>query len=118
MSEWLVSEEVIEEFTKNNQGREVTTDDIGVQTINPQDIIAINENYDYPDILNDYKMEKLKKSVEENEWTDEQPQGFCLLMFPDGKMVVNGAGNHRAVLAKELSIESVRATVKKVRYKK
>ncbi|MRS25920.1 hypothetical protein [Bacillus sp. RIT694] len=116
MSEWRVSEEVIEEFSKNNQDREVTTDDIGVQSINPQDIIAINENYDYPDILSDYKMDKLKKSVEENNWTNEQPQGFCLLMLPDGKMIVNGAGNHRAVLAKELSIESVKATIKKVRY--
>ncbi|OOZ97605.1 hypothetical protein CQZ91_13415 [Bacillus cereus] len=116
MIEWKKTEAVRKEFCEINKNRHVTTIDSVIQSINPQDIIAINETYDYPDILNDYKMEKLKNSVKSEGWKDKQPRDFCLLMLPDGKMLVNGGGNHRAVLAKELSIESVKANVAKVIY--
>lgn len=46
---------------KINKERHVKTKDFEMQFINPKDIIAINETYDYPDILNNYKMGKLKK---------------------------------------------------------
>ncbi|MGG3943362.1 hypothetical protein ABEV54_18205 [Peribacillus psychrosaccharolyticus] len=113
---WFKSEDLIEDFQNKNKGRCITTSVSKIETIYPQRIIGINENYDYPDILDDYKMQKLKKSVKEKGWTNEGLMGFDLLKFPNGDMVVNGAGNHRAVLSKELSIVEIKANVKRIIY--
>ncbi|WP_312908004.1 hypothetical protein [Tissierella praeacuta] len=113
---WSISEDVIKEFKDKNSDRFVDTLAPEIIDINPQNIIAINRTYKYPEILNDYKMQILKKSVCEKGWTNEKPHGFCLLMFPNGDLVVAGAGNHRAVLSRELSISSVKASVAKVIY--
>lgn len=115
---WEVSENVIEEFKNNNITRCCKTLDAEIMDINPQKIIAINSNFSYPSILNDHKMKILKSSVITNGWIDKLPDilGFCLLMFPNGDLIVDGAGNHRAVLSKELSIPSVKAYVSKVVY--
>lgn len=58
----------------------------------------------------------LRKSVEENGWTNENPETLCLLEMPNNDLLVNGMGNHRAVLAKELSINAIMASVEKVRF--
>lgn len=113
---WKSSEEMIENFIRENEGRKVSTQEAVPMFINPQKIIGINNNYTYPDILNDEKMERLIESVDENGWINIHIQTFCLLMFPNGDLVVNGAGNHRAVLSKEYSINSVQAMVAKVIY--
>jgi len=110
------TEEVIKIFKVSNKNRIVKTAEPTPTEVDPQKIIAINNNYRYPEILNDYKMEKLKKLVELNGWVNKDVMGFCLLEFPNGDLVVNGAGNHRAVLSKILSIPSVKAMVAKVEY--
>jgi hypothetical protein len=113
---WKSTEQVIKKFIKENENRCTHTLDEVPMYINPQKIIAINDNYEYPEILNDYKMQELKNSVKYNGWINKNIQTFCLLMFPNGDLVVNGAGNHRGVLSKELSIPSVKAMVAKVVY--
>ncbi|GKU24315.1 hypothetical protein [Clostridium folliculivorans] len=115
-SEWKSTEKIISSFIKENEGRTVTTLEAIVMDIDPQKIIGINDNYEYSEIINDYKMKPLKESVTKNGWRNINIQSFCLLMFPNGDLVVTGAGNHRAVLAKELAIPSVRAMVAKVVY--
>lgn len=110
------SEEVIRKFKENNKDRIVKTAEPILTEIDPQKIIAINSNYKYPEILTDYKMKELKKSVELKGWVNKNTMSFCLLEFPNGDLIVNGAGNHRAVLSKVLSIPSVKAMVAKVEY--
>lgn len=111
---WKKTEYVIKQFMDENKEKNYKTLPSEIMIINPQNIISINENYSYPEILNDCKMDRLKKSVEEYGWKNENIHSFELLMLPDGALLVNGAGNHRAVLAKELHIESVKALVSKV----
>lgn len=113
---WKSTSQVIKAFKSQNQGRCVETLEAIPMDVNPQNIIAIDSNYSYPEILEDYKMKKLKESVESNGWTNENIGSFSLLMFPNGDLVASGGGNHRAVLSKELSISSVRAMVSKVVY--
>lgn len=61
-------------------------------------------------------MEKLKKSYASEGWKDKTPQTLDLLEFPDGSIVVNGNGNHRAVFAKEKSLSSIKANLQRVVY--
>ncbi|MEI2358944.1 hypothetical protein [Mesobacillus zeae] len=112
---WKVTEKVIKKFQKKHKDKNVVTLDDVIKEVDPQRIIAINETYDYPSILNDYKMNKLKKSVEENGWTNENPSTIYLFELPNGDLLVAGCGNHRAVLSKELSIPSIKATVGEVK---
>ena len=115
-NKWKYTEEVIDEFKRKNQNRSVITLDEMLMDINPQRIIAINNVYEYPEILDDYKMINLKKSVENDGWINKGIGGFSLLMLPNGDLIVNGGGNHRAVLSKELQISSVKAMVARVVY--
>lgn len=113
---FLKSENVINIFISDNSHRNITTLEPTIKNINPQKIIGLNEVYDYPEILEDFKMEKLKRSYTLNGWKDNMPQTLDLLEFPDGLFIVNGNGNHRAVFAKEVSLRSIKANVQKVIY--
>ena len=115
-STWEYTEKVINEFERENKNRRVITLDSIPMDINPQRIIAINDVYEYPEILDDYRMIKLKESVENQGWINKNIGGFSLLMLPNGDLIVNGGGNHRAVLSKELQIPSVKAMVARVVY--
>lgn len=114
--EWKTTETVISEFQEKNADKIVTTDDEEIREVDPQQIKAINETYEYPSILDDYKMGVLKKSFEEKGWTNQNPETLCLLEMPNGDLLVNGAGNHRAVLAKEKSVKTIKASVLKVKF--
>lgn len=115
---WRYTEDVIEEFKIKYKNRVVDTDDAVLMDINPERIVAINNIFNYPDILNDYKMKRLRKSYEENGWINNHKGigGFCFLMLPNGDLLVNGGGNHRAVLVKEEGLKSVKAIVNKVKF--
>lgn len=115
-NKWKSTEEIIKSFRKENEGRCLTTLEEVPMEIDPQRIIAINNTYEYPEILNDYRMKSLKESVIANGWINKNIGGFSLLMFPNGDLAVNGGGNHRAVLSKELAIPRVKAMVEKVIY--
>lgn len=118
-NKWYYTEDLIEEFKMKNKNKEYIHLDAVEMDINPKNIIAINNTYGYPEILNDYKMKRLKTSYKENSWLDNSRSilTFSLLMLPNGDLLVNGGGNHRAVLAKEEGLESVRALVSRVIYK-
>lgn len=94
------------------------TFDLGIIKIDPERIIALNLDVD--DIKDDRRMKKLKDSVKSKGWTNEGPYGFALLQFPNGDLAVNGGGNHRAYLSKELKkqgkLQYVKAHVLKVVY--
>lgn len=113
------SEDVIKKFKLENKNRTVSTYDVWIQDIDPSKIIAINWPYTYPEILDDFKMKKLKKKIKNKEDWDMCPNKAMtlnILKFPNGDLVVNGSGNHRAVLAKELGMGKVKANVKEVRF--
>lgn len=107
---------MIDEFERENQNRRVKMLDAIPMDINPQRIIAINDVYEYPEILDDYRMIRLKEAVENQGWINKSIGGFSLLMLPNGDLIVNGGGNHRAVLSKELQIPSVKAMVERLVY--
>ncbi|AIQ59676.1 hypothetical protein [Paenibacillus borealis] len=113
---WKTTEKVIKKFQEKYKDKAATTLGAVLKDVDPQKIIAINESYDYPSILNDYKMGILKESVEKNGWTNERPDGIYLIELPNGDLLVGGMGNHRAVLAKELGIPSIKASVGLVKF--
>lgn len=120
MTKFKKTEDVIIEFKLNNKDRVCETKDPEIMYINPQRIIAINENFNYEEIMKDDKMKKLKESYDKHGWIDTNIQSilsFTLLMLPNGDILANGGGNHRSVLSKELGLTSVRAYVAKVVYK-
>lgn len=115
----LHSEDVIAGFMNRNKNSRVKTLKPKCQYVDTDKIIAINKPYEYPEILNGHKMIELKKSIKTaSDWDmdDEKASNLELLKFPNGDMVVNGNGNHRAVLAKELGIKSIKANVHEVKY--
>ncbi|MGG4467385.1 hypothetical protein ABER68_05005 [Paenibacillus alvei] len=111
------SEELITEFNEVT-AEPCLTFDLGIIEVDPERIIALS--LDEEDIKDDHRMKKLKASVKTNGWTNEAPQGFSLLQFPNGDLVVNGGGNHRAYLSKKLKgkgkLQYVKANVLKVVY--
>lgn len=107
---------IINKFIKENKNRVCITENPIAMIIDPQKIIAINDSYDYPEILEDYKMIQLRDSVEKNGWHDDNYLGICLLQLPNGDLLVNGCGNHRAVLSKVLEIPNIKASVAIVKY--
>lgn len=112
MKKWKKSEEVISDFKEENSEGRFETVSIGIVEVNPQKIVALN--LDYHDIENDYKMKRLKEKVKQNGWIDVQPQDLCLLQLPNGDLLVNGGGNHRAVLSNEFGLTCIKADVFKV----
>lgn len=115
---WKNTSDETEKFKKENKHRICTTMDPVIKAIDPQKIMAISGSYTYPEILNDYKMKKLIESVDEKGWEEKlnKVRDFDLLELPNGDLLVNGNGNHRAVLAKERKIPEVRANVQTVVY--
>lgn len=111
------TEDLIKEFKENNKGRIITNCREEVIEIDPQRIIGINNTYEYPDILNDFKMKRLEESYGKSGWLNNHKSivGFSLLMLPNGDLLVDGAGNHRAVFAKEKGLKSVKAIVRKIK---
>ncbi len=64
-------------------------------------------------------MQRLKQNIDLFGGWDMCPikaSTLDILKFPNGDLVVNGSGNHRAVLAKELGLKSILANVHEVRY--
>ena len=115
----LSSEEIVGNFKIENKSRIIDTFDIWIQDIDPSKIIGINFPYSYPDILEDYKMKKLKNKISSKQDWDmcaKKAMTLEILKFPNGDLIVNGNGNHRAVLAKELGMKSIKAKVKEVRF--
>lgn len=120
MTKFKTTEDVIREFKLNNKDRFFETKEPEIMDINPQRIIAINNNYSYEEIISDPKMERLKESFKTNGWINTDIRSilsFTLLMLPNGDILANGGGNHRSVLSKELGLTSVKAYVHKVVYK-
>lgn len=114
----LKTEEIISQFENacKSQGKFAKTLPERIMYVDPQRIISINDNFEYDEILNDNKMKALEESVNKNGWTNQNPQTFCLMMLPNGDLLVNGGGNHRAVLSKKLQIPEVKASVCIVEY--
>ena len=120
MNKFKRTEDVIREFQLKNKNTAFTTTDPEFMYINPQRIIAINENFNYEEIMQDYKMGILKSSFKKKGWDNDDITSilsFTLLMLPNGDLLANGNGNHRAVLSKELGLTSVKAYVARVVYK-
>jgi len=108
---FLDSKDVIRDFELKNKDIKHKTSNPEIRYINPQRIVGINNSHTYKEMMTGSKMRKLRKSVELNGWTDEEPYGINLLEFPNGDIVVRGSGNHRAVLSKLLGLQKIKANV-------
>jgi len=94
------SKDVIDLFESQHAELQFHTSNPEIRFINPQKIIGIRNSQTLEELMNGYKMELLKKSVDEHGWTNEEPHGINLLELPNGDLVVRNSGNRRAVLAK------------------
>ncbi|MBR8644250.1 hypothetical protein KEH51_05200 [[Brevibacterium] frigoritolerans] len=59
-------------------------------------------------------MKKLKEAVTLNDWDNQYANTLSLIQIPSGEFVVTPGGNHRAMLAKELGLTSIEASVHRI----
>ncbi|EJL30019.1 hypothetical protein [Brevibacillus sp. BC25] len=102
---WMDSDPIISTYS---------TDDyiwinLGVQKIDPKKIIGLSLQYEK--VIQDEKMVHLKQRVKENGLNDPCPQDLDLALIPSGNYIVTAGGNHRAVLANELGLSEIEASV-------
>lgn len=111
------TEYVIKEFIEHCEKNNIVarTMEYEFMEVNPQNIVSIQGNFDYPDILEDEKSIKLIDSISKSGWINNYKNivDFTLLMLPDGRLCCSGNGNHRAVVTKYLGLTKVRANVGK-----
>lgn len=101
---WKSSERVQKKYIENKEGKYYQIE-LGVQKVNPQKIVALSRTID------DTKLERLRKNVEEEGWVDKNPAGILLWKLPNSKYVVSGEGNHRAFYCRTEGIKEIEATV-------
>lgn len=100
---WKRSDEILEGLDQSNL---YMTIELGIQTINPQKIIALSR------IPVESQLESLRNKVRAAGWSDPTPQGIHLVLLPDSdQFVVCSGGNHRAVISKELNLDSIQACI-------
>lgn len=80
-----------------------------VRDVNPQRIVGLSRPYE--DICNDSQMVALRRRVCEEGWNDPFPCGMDVYRLPDGRLIIQRGGNHRAILARELGLTRVPALV-------
>lgn len=83
--------------------------DAGVRSIDPSRIIALSLPYE--DIVTDHKMNNLRNSVDQYGWENRNPRSISLMRLPNGDYIVDGGGNHRAVVTNEKGIKQIQASV-------
>ncbi|MCQ4085866.1 hypothetical protein [Saccharibacillus sp. JS10] len=102
--EWKCSEKIQKKYIDNKEEKYYKID-LGIQKVNPQEIIALSRS------LDDEKLERLRERVKEEGWIDKGPQTILLWKLPNKKLVVSGEGNHRAYFCKTEGIEEIKATL-------
>lgn len=72
-----------------------------IMEVNPQRLIALEDNFSYPEILEDRDSKRLMESIRIKGWIDKLPDilGFNILQLPNGDLIVDGSGNHRAAVS-------------------
>lgn len=83
--------------------------DYGIRMVCPSDIVELS--LPFKEIMNDTKMKWLREQVAKKEWNDPSPYTLHLELMPTGKYVVASGGNHRSVLARELGLEEIKASI-------
>lgn len=111
------TEVILNDFFKDKDRKDYVTTNHKIEKINPQKIIGITPTYKYPDILNDRKTLRLKEKIEKfGGWDNDEfkARSLALIELPTGNYIVDGGGNHRAVLSKELGMTEITAFVRKL----
>ncbi|WP_106768028.1 hypothetical protein [Paenibacillus faecalis] len=79
----------MDKWINSNPGKYYTIN-IFIQTIDPQEIVALSRE------LDDSKLTLPRESIDEKGWLEDlQPQTIDLIKFPDGAYAVSSGGNHR-----------------------
>lgn len=105
---WLNSEDVLKQFRDGNH-QEIL---LGVRLVDPSKFIALSMDCDM--VCNDLRMRQLKQKVDDNGWNDPNPHTLKLIQLPNGDYVVDGYGNHRALLANERQLSQIPALVRRI----
>lgn len=102
--DWLDSNELIEAI-----GEEYLRCDVGICCVCPMQIVGLS--LPYAEVVSDRQMNSLRERVKSTGWNDPHPNGLHLYLMPEGDYLVNSGGNHRAVLANELKLCEIKASV-------
>jgi len=104
-SRWYDLDELMHEFRVIG----FRTLNLGIMKINPADIIGLSQPPEQ--VATDPKMNALRESVATLGWSDLDPADLHLLRLPYGKYTVFTGGNCRAMLASDLELPTVSASV-------
>lgn len=80
--------------------------------MDPSRFIALSSDYEM--VCDDYRMRQLRDKVNKNGWNDPDPSTLKLTRLPHGDYVVDGFGNHRALLANEMGLKQIFANVRHI----
>ncbi|WP_146000553.1 hypothetical protein [Paenibacillus pasadenensis] len=98
------------DYSREPIGENCILVDLGLRCINPRQIFCLSKPYER--IRTENVSSNLRRSVEAYGWKDPSPQSLHIVRDPaSGLYQVCSGGNHRAVLAYDLGLQEVPASV-------
>lgn len=105
---WVDYEDFIKCYVdENGEYRSVYA---GFRKVYPKNIVGLSL-WSPEDVMNDKKMKWIEERVKEQGWDDNEGRTICLGLSTNGIYSVTSGGNHRAILANKLELETIMATV-------
>ncbi|KJD47131.1 hypothetical protein [Paenibacillus terrae] len=101
---WKSTQKIQKKITESKEQKYYKVD-LGIQKVEPKKIVALSRPID------DRKLERLRKSVKDDGWTDINPQTILLWKLPNGDLIVDGEGNHRAYYSRTEEVKEIKAEV-------
>ncbi|RRJ54847.1 hypothetical protein EHV15_35325 [Paenibacillus oralis] len=101
---WKSAQRIQKKYIENKEQKYYQVE-LGIQTVRPKKIIALSRSID------EDKLNRLREKVEKDGWKDISPETILLWKLPNGALIVNGEGNHRAYYSRIEGIKEIKATV-------
>lgn len=105
---WVNYEDFIKYYVDENE--EYRSVYAGFRKVYPKNIVGLSL-WSPEDVMKDKKMKWIEECVKDQGWDDNEGRTICLGLSANGIYSVTSGGNHRAILANKLELETIMASV-------
>ena len=105
---WVNYEDFIKYYVDENE--EYRSVYAGFRKVYPKNIVGLSL-WSPEDVMKDKKMKWIEERVKDQGWDDNEGRTICLGLSANGIYSVISGGNHRAILANKLELETIMASV-------
>ena len=105
---WVNYEDFIKYYVDENE--EYRSVYAGFRKVYPKNIVGLSL-WSPEDVMKDKKMKWIEERVKDQGWDDNEGRTICLGLSANGIYSVTSGGNHRAILANKLELETIMASV-------